>query len=783
MLQRLLVAPEVAQRLARAVQRKGAVAVAEKIAGEDVRGDPDALRLLARHLRSLREPEDVCDAYDRAIAQGHKKPVLFAFETLGISLNRSLALGALLRHEPFLEDLAAAVEEQGAGALRDLGIGQRTRAMVEKALAARGVDAAPALKKRKTATTTTTTTTAAAVPSMHNKHWCCLVVACHSSSSSLSSFSSALCAHLEAVGICCRELPIHADKQRRRFWIPSTLAQTFSNVECLLVEDSLMPTLQKQTDTSLPSLVIPVPALERWQPDSTTVIARLGPGNEMLRSVLVESVASAQRALWPELAVLVPLRSSVLECAGVAQVAVSSLEQATARIRPPPGIRCRQLRVWGFCRGQGAQIWQLMQRFDRVSDSADLPEEVRYLGEVPDDEDMMVGSDEPSPGVIFLHDAAMAKCAKALATQLGAGVLQLEEWTTLEELREMANLSTRSTSRASGVVLCGKEVERQGELLVAPCVPIVRWSDGADLRCAFAREYALVEEEGAPGTGADDTNKEEEEEDQAGIPEEEEDQAAIPEEVAPLFGQEGTIGRRLEDRVTATVTSAIIIARDECLALELGDGALDIMVRAAHYKAVVGRAVTMPYVTAFLGHLSDGPRVCARWKLRTMAHEAGSAFAQQLLCVRVEPSMHAVRKFLADVLAATGDVPGPEASKSSRGSALIFYGAWTWEPKKFTGTLCQKATLDPEEFMEQAKRRAQDAKTIAGYLSNMKWTVEAPVVMAELLSRGHRRRTDYQLAWCVKLGEVLTEDNTDHLVTWAMTKGKSVTALLEGLKR
>jgi hypothetical protein len=341
--------------------------------------------------------------------------------------------------------------------------------------------------------------------------------------------------------------------------------------------------------------------------------------------------------------------------------------------------------------------------------------------------------------------------------------MKTEPFTTLEGLRSAAKKGLWATSRAAAVVLCGNMVERFGELLVAPCVPTVRWSEGIDMRSAFVRRHA-------PGEGLE-VPAEVPAEVPNGPLELEDELEDIPEDVWHHFGPSGLVAARLEDADTSVVRRALASARDECAALELGEGALDVLVRGAHHKTVVGRA-KCTYVEAFIGHLSESTGFCARCELRRLAHEADIAFAQQVLCVRVRRSRAGIAAFLTQLAEATGDVPGPEASKSNKRQALEFYGAWTWEPKQFTGTLTQPATMDAEEFLEQATRRAMDAKTLADCLEGrLRWSKEVPLVVSELLRCGYTRRAGAELAWIEDLRSCLTEEKTDVLVSWARSTG------------
>jgi hypothetical protein len=739
MLESLLdLSPDATRRLVRAVQKRKALEVAQEIAEPEMLEDQKRMALLVRHLLSLRDPDEVCRSYDEAVAAGHAKPHCAALEALGITGNsiKALPLGALLRHEPFLRRLD---EARSSYALRrELGISQRLRGRIEEAV--RNWKGEPPPEK----------------PSEG-----CLLVA---ETWHPSSFVSLLCAHLSAAGLGCLFVPLEETAARRkRCKLTASTEESLSGSKRVLVEDGVFQALLGHTCFNNDMAVTPVPPLERWQ-DSRGAEALRRIDDAELRKVLGSAVDAAVQGMWGGTVVLVPLRSSTLEEAGVQQIAVATPEQARSRLRAPPGARqSRQLRVWGFCRNQGWELWQLVQRFDRLGDTPELPEEVRFLGKAPEEGPPDEETNVPPLGVVFLHDKGAEKTAAAAAARSGAHAVKAEPFTTLEELRSAAEKGLWATSMATAVVLCGDAVERYGELLVAPRVPTVRWSEGIDMRSAFVRRHAPDEGVEAPVEAPD------------GPLELEDKLEDIPEDVRHHFGPSELVAGRLQDADTSAVRRALASARDECAALELGEGALDVLVSGAHHKTVVGRA-QCTYVEAFVEHLSESTGFCARWELRKLAHEADSAFAQQVLCVRVRRSRAGIAAFLAQLAEATGDVPGPEASKSNKRQALEFYGAWTWEPKQFTGTLTQPATMEAEEFLEQATRRAVDAKTLADCLEGrLRWSKEVPLVVSELLRRGYTRRAGANLAWIGDLRSRLTEEKTDVLVSWARSTGsKSV---------
>ena len=756
MLVALRASPDAVARVVKAVRKRGAGVVAADLAAAEGCQEPEVIQQITRHLQSLRDPRAVQDAYDHAVAIESQQPVLVAFESLGIHKNRGSAMDALLQHEPFIRD-ACALATGGIGALRKLGVGQRSMGLLQAVVEARGVEVLPPPKRHRVEAAA-----AAAAAAIRASRYCLLVAETRAP----SSFAVLLTNCLEKSGVQCTSVPLEGTAQRRkRCKLPAATVRRVWRADLVLVEDLVYHALEGTEERARANLVA-VPALDRWHEDVDQVIHRLRNAEPELVSLLRRETESAAAGMWGALVVLVPVRSQLLDDAGVQQVVVSTSQQAEARLSPPRALCCRQVRSWGFCREQGAVLWQLLQRFDQLSD--EVPEEVRFLGSRPGEE--FESSESQPNGVVFLHDASGARGAEASAKELGATAALMGGSATLEQLRVTAAAATLRTSRAAGVVLCGPDAERHGSLVVAPGVPIAKWSDGLDLRNAFARHHAL--DEGVKPASTLEL---------LGLVEDLDPE--FPAEVAHHFAEGGLVGSRLDiGRDSEAVIQRLAIVRDQCAALQLPVGALDLMVRSAHHKTVVGRAPSSSYLAAFLDHLTDSPRACARWELRRLAHEADSAFAQQVQCVRIEPSMEAIKTFLEKLREATGDAPGLGESRRSTVQALRFYGAWTWEPNGFTGTLTQPATLEPEEFLVQAARRASDSTAVAQSLSGMAWSTEAPVVMRELLRRGHVRRTDSRMAWTDRLYELLTEENTPQLEHWARSDKVALATLLEKLE-
>lgn len=544
--------------------------------------------------------------------------------------------------------------------------------------------------------------------------------------------------------------------------------QKLTQAKLILAEDQVLAALRAEQKLQTGSNIFGVPCLNQWRNKLSLRLPML-PHRDLLKTAYDEAV----QMIWKEkFMVLVPVKSLYLERHGVSQMVISTEEDVDLILNQPTMSSVR-VRAWGFGPSQGLELWKKVKRFDPVDNTVEeMPESLRTLGKVPTLTKAPTTEEADFyDGLILLHDADAGVLAREKA-ELGAEAVGIHgDLSSLEKLRKTAALARKITSKASGVILKDAFCEKYGSLLVAEGTPVLNWSSGHETRFGFAREH-----QARSGVYLHPTDSGEDEKDQ----DETSDEDQIPEDIDDSCLPELVKSRLESKKQSKKVLDAVEITKARCNNLHLDPANLQTFLEAAHFKAVVGR-VTDTYLSSFLFYLEEIPLTYARFEARRISHERGSAFAQQTLMVKVGPSLHDIHNFVNDLLERTGKVPGPKEALLSREKALAFYGAWTWSPPGYDGTLTQKAVLDPKTFLEEAEHRSRHSLNLANALKDMTWCKYAPLVVEKLLERGHGRRSDHNLRWISKLKGLVTASSTTTLVSWATSNG-TVSGLLKELE-
>lgn len=869
--------------------------------------DSDDERLLDRLGITTKE---IHAAYDDAITSGAENPLQKTYKVVRAMRNKTPVFKALLSHRPFLEELGRVADKGMTPALRkELGVSQRLMKSVSQALDMELVQKQPPRKLAKIAAITdkrkSSDKIVLLVSEKSNNHYAGRIIVREL---------------VEKMGAVKEVIQISSDPKKERkelLRLPEKVLNKVNESKITLVENDIIIAMgNRALEFIREHEITVVPCISRWRSMVHPQFLRIK--DTTLWDKLNTAIENTKKELWSKPVVLVPMRSKILRKHSnvVRQLVVGTCEEVQERLMPPPGNEQLQVRAWGFGSDQELEMWQLISRFDLLKD--EFGAKLQQLGTAVVCK--TVQEQELECGLVFLHDNFEAdvkraqrkrreseniykrrlKCAKTRTEQIearakskGKAVPLNGSFDTLEKFRKVAMAAQVSTSKASGVILCGERAEKYGSLLVPAWVPMIKWSTSVARSLLFIERYKRSSEEESSKSSkrrredkshkskdseshksensesqrseeseshrsedseshrsedseshksedseshrsedseshksedsesqkcddsesysSEDSESHESEESESHRNEDSESSKLICSLVSEIISKRHPSGKNDEQhekkrldsewsqKQTREITRALEEAERQCRELELEDNAVSVLAHGSDNKIMIENA-NQPYLCSFLDHLKKAVFACARWELCRAAHQVDSPFAQQVLCVEIEPSVEAIRQFLKNLKKQTEDVPGRKESKACKKKALLFYGIWTWEPPRFSGTLTQVGLMNPDVFIKKAVERTRQARILAEELENIVWNENVPLVVSELLRRGHSRvsqkkseeaqkaeKTDKKKPLRKRCGQflrqLLTKENSHKLVQWARSEKHTVSDLIKSLRQ